>query len=485
MRKKPGQIFTFYSYKGGVGRTMALANVATMLSHWGYEVLMIDWDLEAPGLENYFRKFSSIDVEAIAQRKGLIDLLNPDEDDKNLNPGDITLTIKTSISKTPLHLITAGRRDENYYNKVRSFDIDKFYDENDGYQKIEALRNNWKDAYDFVLIDSRTGITDIGGICTIQMPDSLVMLFTPTEIGFKGIIDVAQRALAAQQKLANARYRLTILPIPTRMDSDEFTLMQQWMDRFAEELGDIYKSWLPTSVNSIDILDVTKVPYVPYFSYGEKLPVIEQRNTDATGLRYAYENISALIANQFVDVELLIRDRAIFLQKANLNGNGNGGKMSEVASTREIAKPKKIYLSYEDKDSRIVEKVCNDLADRGYDVYSYRDFLMPGENRNDKISESIRKSDIFLIFISKIIYESEITGFEVGILSEINRTVSILNDKNFELDSSPKNKIYMIPIYLEDITPPSEELKDIVGLDIHSQPYESALKQLIQAIESA
>jgi len=43
-----GQVITFYSYKGGTGRTMALANVATLLSN-KYKVLIIDWDLEAPG----------------------------------------------------------------------------------------------------------------------------------------------------------------------------------------------------------------------------------------------------------------------------------------------------------------------------------------------------------------------------------------------------------------------------------------------------
>ena len=47
-------IVTFYSYKGGVGRTMALANVAVLLSQWGKKVLMVDWDLEAPGLEHFF-----------------------------------------------------------------------------------------------------------------------------------------------------------------------------------------------------------------------------------------------------------------------------------------------------------------------------------------------------------------------------------------------------------------------------------------------
>ena len=49
-----GNIITFYSYKGGTGRSMALANVSYLLASWGYKVLLVDWDLEAPGLHNFF-----------------------------------------------------------------------------------------------------------------------------------------------------------------------------------------------------------------------------------------------------------------------------------------------------------------------------------------------------------------------------------------------------------------------------------------------
>ena len=54
-----GEIVTFYSYKGGVGRSMALANVATLLSQWGYRILMVDWDLEAPGLDRILQRLLS------------------------------------------------------------------------------------------------------------------------------------------------------------------------------------------------------------------------------------------------------------------------------------------------------------------------------------------------------------------------------------------------------------------------------------------
>ena len=60
-----GQILTFYSYKGGVGRSMALVNVATLLAKWRQKVLVIDWDLEAPGIESYFKKY--LDLSKIAE----------------------------------------------------------------------------------------------------------------------------------------------------------------------------------------------------------------------------------------------------------------------------------------------------------------------------------------------------------------------------------------------------------------------------------
>ena len=49
------QVITFYSFKGGTGRSMALANTAVLLTQWGYKTLTVDWDFDAPGLENFFK----------------------------------------------------------------------------------------------------------------------------------------------------------------------------------------------------------------------------------------------------------------------------------------------------------------------------------------------------------------------------------------------------------------------------------------------
>ena len=64
-------IVTFYSYKGGTGRTMAMANIAILLAKGGCRVLAVDFDLEAPGL---WRFFSSLQP-GLDSHAGLLDLL--------------------------------------------------------------------------------------------------------------------------------------------------------------------------------------------------------------------------------------------------------------------------------------------------------------------------------------------------------------------------------------------------------------------------
>src|SRR6478735_338527 len=70
---RSGRTVTFYSYKGGTGRSMALANVAWVLACSGRRVLVIDWDLEAPGLHRYFAPFLA-DPD-LKETSGLIDFV--------------------------------------------------------------------------------------------------------------------------------------------------------------------------------------------------------------------------------------------------------------------------------------------------------------------------------------------------------------------------------------------------------------------------
>ena len=64
------RVITFYSFKGGVGRTMALANVAFRLADvHALDVVAVDWDLEAPGLHTFF----GVSSETASASRGVLD----------------------------------------------------------------------------------------------------------------------------------------------------------------------------------------------------------------------------------------------------------------------------------------------------------------------------------------------------------------------------------------------------------------------------
>jgi cellulose biosynthesis protein BcsQ len=311
-----GQILTFYSYKGGVGRSMALANIAVLLAQKGKKVLIVDWDLEAPGLEYYFREY--INIEKVVKIPGVINLIHSyehvDEGGPAISWRDCVIDFTIAYSK--LSLIASGRKkgdnEESYFSLVRNLDVDHFYEEKQGGIYIEKLRNEWKAEYDFVLIDSRTGITDIGGICTVQLPDILIMLFNANEQSLAGISEVARKANNARKKLPFDRYSLLIYPLASRFDSQaEFKISQEWLSKIATELKDFFSNWLPKKINVRNFIEVTKIPYSPFFSFGEKLPVIDQGVSDPTSLGFAYETISSIIAGNFENIENVLRSRGL------------------------------------------------------------------------------------------------------------------------------------------------------------------------------
>ena len=189
-RKTPrnGRVITFYSYKGGVGRSMALANIGVILaqasanSQTPTRVLLVDWDLEAPGLEKYFTDKPQVSLSCKPEdAPGIVDLIVAKDAGRPLNWHDCIVTAK--MQGVSVDLIISGRQGgdqesrKSYAQQVQSLNWPHLFENADIGRYFDQLRNEWMAEYDFILIDSRTGITDIGDICTVIMPDILVPLF--------------------------------------------------------------------------------------------------------------------------------------------------------------------------------------------------------------------------------------------------------------------------------------------------------------------
>src|SRR6185436_3466484 len=85
-----------------------------------------------------------------------------------------------------LDVVPAGQQGDSYSARVNSFNWQTFYDRQSGGAFLEAAKEKMREEYDFILIDSRTGVSDTSGICTVQMPDALVVCFTLNHQGIEG-----------------------------------------------------------------------------------------------------------------------------------------------------------------------------------------------------------------------------------------------------------------------------------------------------------
>lgn len=214
----PGKIVTFYSFKGGVGRTMALANVAFIAAMNNMRVLVMDWDLEAPGLSYYFRGLlEPQQAKTVKEAKGILNIFSEwVQTVRKGEPKHITKAFDGFIegrsfrdcvvSLVPLErlpegaaldYISAGSKKIqaanviSYEEALANFSWQNFFDSFVGGALLEGLRTWCKKEYDLILIDSRTGLADVAGICTMQLPDEVMLCFAFNRQNIDGVSRIA------------------------------------------------------------------------------------------------------------------------------------------------------------------------------------------------------------------------------------------------------------------------------------------------------
>jgi tetratricopeptide (TPR) repeat protein/MinD-like ATPase involved in chromosome partitioning or flagellar assembly len=310
-----GAIITFYSYKGGVGRTMALANVAVQLARKGNRVLMVDWDLEAPGLSNYFFNDEAQQYVAVKRAEddgGLLALLKEGYDqagDKvetkfwqrkiinlSIPPDPSTYNNPTPPTPGPLALLPAGYGRKNYSAVLADFSWKDFFSNRHGGEWLESLRKDWSANYEFILIDSRTGLTDSGGVCTVQMPDFLVLVFTANDQSLTNGLKVVEAIQEERRSFPFERGPLAVVPLLSRWDGKtEVDLAEVWIKRVSEQIRVLTSLWVPKDFAPRDFLEKTRVPHVARFSFGEPLPALTHRLTDQDLPGFSYDSIARLL----------------------------------------------------------------------------------------------------------------------------------------------------------------------------------------------
>ena len=103
---------------------------------------------------------------------------------------------------------------------------------------FEDLRAQWEEVgYDYVLLDSRTGFTDVGGICTRQLPDAVILMFRPDDQSLRGMETIveairSEKPTPRRERPVQLHFAMTAIPD----DDDEDGILEGRRATFQKKL---------------------------------------------------------------------------------------------------------------------------------------------------------------------------------------------------------------------------------------------------------
>ena len=298
---RKGQVVTFASYKGGTGRTSALANTAWILAAAGRRVLAVDWDLEAPGLESFLRPF--LDPGKHDTATGIADLL-AEYDEAADRPGappesDELLARSASVDRYTLELDwpwfpPGGSLSFLPAGGAQQLPQSGRHARPEGARFRRALRESLRSGYDYVLIDSRAGLGASALLCATELPDTLVLCFTLSGQGTEGAARFADSVLERQRDSdRGGPLPSRILPVPMRVDEAELKKAEAGRESARRRLSRVLDPLaLPDAGH---FLGSVQLPYRPFYAYEEILAAFGDAPGISGSLLAACERLTDVI----------------------------------------------------------------------------------------------------------------------------------------------------------------------------------------------
>lgn len=347
-------VTSFYSFKGGVGRTTATILTAMLLARQGKKVLIIDFDLEAPGLASVFANQSE-NAEVLLGVKGFVDFLVDFEANKRdvskISIDDYYFVKNESVlvgtNGGELVIVPAIATDSNgaesYIDKLSKANI-KF-----GFGKdyvpdlfLTLLENKLKP--DHILIDTRTGINDVGGLVFNRYSQNIFLIFYGNQQNMFGLESILPELIKLNEKDLN--FYLVNSPVPKNPTDRE-----EEINFYVEKSYDIFCEHFPAYIDS---------PPSQFDETADHFPINIPFNDQALILN-SYAKLASLIEhsdNSYQEIANIILKNHVSVQiepsKTSANSTNKeilecikninpGAGTSEVEYKSEIDLPKYFY----------------------------------------------------------------------------------------------------------------------------------------------
>ncbi len=202
--RTPGasHVVAFLSFKGGVGRTTALASFAIQRARAGEHVVVVDLDLDAPGVGTLLNDSLPPGTAPVGVVDFMLDTLwveGLDIQDYLHQCNRAAITKRGSIRVMP-----AGRLDTHYIEKLSRADLDAAIGEKLPHRLTQLLGHleRLTPPPDWILLDGRAGLSTTAGLLLNGLADLYVLVATASEQSFAGLERFVEH-LGARRLLAD------------------------------------------------------------------------------------------------------------------------------------------------------------------------------------------------------------------------------------------------------------------------------------------
>lgn len=227
---------TFYSHRGGVGRSTALGYAARILADRGHTVLCVDMDLEAPGLAALFGR-----GDDVQDGEGLVPLLF--HLDQGGDPDIMNHLLRVSETDE-LYCLPAGRPSAEYARMLRFIDPTAYYQEekNPLRDLVRQLKEDLSFKPDVLLFDARTGLNALNGPLLFDLSDLAIIAFFPHPQARDGTESLINGLLSSYTNRTNGNRltpepRFIVSPIPSSPAAEV-------VERYRLRSADWIQEWL-------------------------------------------------------------------------------------------------------------------------------------------------------------------------------------------------------------------------------------------------
>lgn len=232
-------LVTFYSFKGGMGRTTALAAFALDRVRRDEHVVVVDLDLDAPGLGTVFGGDAQPPygvVDYLIERPILGDRTSDLLDHSSL------VDLKTVRSSGSLRVFPAGRLDEHYLGKMARLDFEPppVGQHHPLEDLLLQIRDKWKP--DWILLDSRTGFSETAGMLLSGLAHFHVLVGVDSEQSWQGL-GYAVRKLGGdrvRRGCSQAEVMLVQGLVPLLKREQRDALLDGFQERATDMFGEHY-----------------------------------------------------------------------------------------------------------------------------------------------------------------------------------------------------------------------------------------------------